>query len=75
VFADPLRYDIHRHNARHGLSFSSGEHHCLGVHLARMQTVIALEEMLAGWPSIELVSVTDPSGFAFRRPADMVVVV
>jgi len=73
VFADPLRYDIHRANARHGLSFSSGEHHCLGVHLARMQTVIALEEMLAAWPEIELVSVTPPSGFAFRRPADMVV--
>ena len=73
VFADPLRFDIHRHNARHGLSFSSGEHHCLGVHLARMQTVIALEEMLDAWPTIELVSVTPPSGFAFRRPVDVVV--
>jgi cytochrome P450 len=73
VFADPLRFDIHRANARHGLSFSSGEHHCLGVHLARMQTVIALEEMLDAWPVIDLVSVTPPSGFAFRRPADMVV--
>ena len=73
VFPDPLRFDIHRANSRHGLSFSSGEHHCLGVHLARMQTVIALEEMLDAWPSIDLVSVTPPSGFAFRRPADMVV--
>jgi cytochrome P450 len=73
VFEDPLRFDIHRANARHGLSFSSGAHHCLGVHLARMQTVIALEEMLDAWPSIDLVSVTAPSGFAFRRPADMVV--
>ena len=73
VFEEPLRFDIHRTNARHGLSFSSGEHHCLGVHLARMQTVIALEEMLDAWPSIDLVSVTPPSGFAFRRPADMVV--
>jgi cytochrome P450 len=73
VFEDPLRFDIHRANARHGLSFSSGAHHCLGVHLARMQTVIALEEMLDAWPSIDLVSVTPPSGFAFRRPADMVV--
>ena len=73
VFADPLRYDIRRANSRHGLSFSSGEHHCLGVHLARMQTVIALEEMLDAWPSIDLVSVTPPSGFAFRRPSDMIV--
>ena len=73
VFADPVRYDIRRANSRHGLSFSSGEHHCLGVHLARMQTVIALEEMLEAWPSIDLVSITPPSGFAFRRPADMMV--
>lgn len=73
VFADPVRYDIHRANSRHGLSFSSGEHHCLGVHLARMQTVTALEEMLDAWPSIDLMSVTPPSGFAFRRPSDMAV--
>jgi cytochrome P450 len=73
VFEDPLRFDIHRANARHGLSFSSGAHHCLGVHLARMQTVIALEEMLDAWPLIDLVSVTPPSGFAFRRSADMIV--
>ena len=73
VFADPLRFDIHRSNSRHGLSFSSGEHHCLGVHLARMQTVIALEEMLDAWPVIELVSVAEPSGFAFRRPGELVV--
>ncbi len=73
IFADPLRFDIHRSNSRHGLSFSSGEHHCLGVHLARMQTVIALEEMLDAWPVIELVSVAEPSGFAFRRPGELVV--
>jgi len=73
TFPDPLRFDLHRENARLGLSFSSGEHHCLGVHLARMQTVIALEELLSAWPTIELVSVTPASGFAFRRPADMVV--
>ena len=73
VFDDPLRYDIRRSNSRHGLSFSSGQHHCLGVHLARTQTVIALEEMLDAWSTVDLVSVTAPSGFAFRRPTDMVV--
>lgn len=73
TFPDPLRFDIHRENARLALSFSSGAHHCLGVHLARMQTVIALEEILDAWPGIELVSVSPPSGFAFRRPAEMVV--
>ena len=75
TFPDPLRFDIHRDNARLGMSFSSGEHHCLGVHLARMQTVIALQEMLQAWPTIELKSVTAPAGFAFRRPSDMTVAV
>lgn len=73
VFPDPLGFDLHRANARHALSFSSGEHHCLGVHLARLQTVIALEEILAAWSSLDLVSVSPPAGFAFRRPAHMVV--
>jgi cytochrome P450 len=75
TFPDPLRFDIHRDNSRLALSFSSGEHHCLGVHLARMQTVIALQEMLRAWPTIELKSVIQPAGFAFRRPSDMVVTV
>ena len=73
VFSDPLSYDIHRPNSRHGLSFSSGEHHCLGVHLARMQTVIAVEEMLTAWPTMDLVTFTPPSGFAFRRPTNVIV--
>lgn len=73
IFVDPLNFDPHRRNARHALSFSSGEHHCLGIHLARMQTVIALQQMLQTWQQIEIVSVNPPSGFAFRRPTDMVV--
>jgi len=75
AFPDPLRFDIHRENARLALSFSSGAHHCLGVHLARMQTVIALEEMLNAWSTIELLSVVPAQGFAFRRPSDMVVAI
>ena len=31
------RFDVTRHNARRHLSFSYGEHHCLGFHLARLQ--------------------------------------
>lgn len=75
TFPDPLRFDIHRENARLALSFSSGAHHCLGVHLARMQTVIALEEMLNAWSTIDLLSVVPAQGFAFRRPSDMVVAI
>jgi cytochrome P450 len=68
VFADPLRFDVARRNARHALSFSFGEHHCVGAHLARLETVTAVGQLLAALPGAELVEVDEPSGFAFRRP-------
>jgi len=68
VFADPLRFDVARSNARHALSFSFGEHHCVGAHLARLETVTAVGQLLAALPGAELVEVDEPSGFAFRRP-------
>ena len=71
VFADPLTFDIHRANARHGLGFSAGEHHCLGVHLARTQTALAVERILARLPGLTLVSALPPAGFAFRRPGSL----
>jgi cytochrome P450 len=68
VFADPLRFDAARGNARHALSFSFGEHHCLGAHLARLETVTAVGRLLEALPGLELVEVDEPGGFAFRRP-------
>ena len=37
VYADPLRFDTGRANARHALSFSHGVHHCVGFSMARMR--------------------------------------
>jgi cytochrome P450 len=68
VFPDPLRFDVGRGNARHALSFSFGEHHCVGAHLARLETATAVGQLLAALPDAELVEVDEPSGFAFRRP-------
>ena len=51
VFADPERFDIRRGNARHHLTLSHGQHHCLGFNLGRMQcqaAVTALFERLPG---------------------------
>jgi len=73
VFDEPLTFDIRRSNARKGLAFSFGEHHCIGVHLARMQTAIALERLLARIPEMRLVDVTPPAGFAFRRPEQLMI--
>ena len=71
VFADPLRYDLHRENARRHLAFSFGEHFCLGAHLARLELVTALGRILDRLPGLRLVACGEPSGFAFRRPATL----
>jgi cytochrome P450 len=47
-FPDGERFDIHR-GAAH-LSFGHGLHFCLGSALARMQTRVAFEEVIARWP-------------------------
>ena len=46
VFADPQAFDIHRDPNPH-LSFGTGEHFCLGVHLARLEGRVFFEELLA----------------------------
>lgn len=70
VFSDPLRFDLRRANARRHLSFSFGEHFCLGAHLARIQVVAAVRRLLA-LPNLRLGACEEPAGFAFRRPATL----
>lgn len=57
-FQDPLRVDISRYPNKH-LSFGWGEHFCLGAHLARLETKIVLEQLLARTSTIELAAPID----------------
>lgn len=52
-FADPDRFDVRRDVERH-LAFGQGIHHCLGAALARLETRVALEEMLRRMPGFEV---------------------
>ena len=58
VFDDRTRFDIHRNPNPH-LSFGIGEHFCLGVHLARLEGRIFLDEMMDRWADVELVGDAD----------------
>jgi cytochrome P450 len=58
VFPDPFAFDLTR-PARPHLGFGSGQHLCLGMHLARLEMVTALETLVARFPEMELA--VDPS--------------
>jgi cytochrome P450 len=62
-------FDIFRRRVPH-LSFAAGEHTCMGLHLARMETRVAVETLLARLTNIQLVTEGDPHIFGqpFRSP-------
>ena len=53
VFDEPELFDIHRSIERH-VAFGFGIHLCVGAALARLETRIAFEELLARYPDYEL---------------------
>lgn len=52
-FSDPDRFDITRTDCRH-LSFSTGEHYCMGASLARLQAQITIACVLQRLPNLQL---------------------
>jgi cytochrome P450 len=73
---DPERFDMFRTPKPH-VAFATGPHTCLGMHLARMETTVALNAVLDRLPSLRL----DPeaedvhvTGLSFRAPRSLPVV-
>jgi cytochrome P450 len=56
VFPDPDRFDVERANARDHIAFGGGTHLCLGAHLARMETQVALGALVARTKEFALAS-------------------
>ena len=70
---DPERFDIFRDRRPH-IGFAHGPHRCLGMHLARMETRVALGALMDRLPGLRL----DPaaghqyiSGMTFRAPPQL----
>lgn len=63
------KFDIFRTRVPH-VSFAAGEHTCMGLHLARMETRVALECLLDRLSDITLATDDDPHihGQPFRSP-------
>ncbi|MCW2624280.1 cytochrome P450 [Mycobacterium sp.] len=62
-------FDIFRKRLPH-ISFAAGEHTCMGLHLARMETRVAVECLVARLTDIRLVTDDNPHIFGqpFRSP-------
>jgi cytochrome P450 len=70
VFGDPDAFDVRRPNAGRHLAFAHGPHFCLGAHLARLETQVAVETLLARLPGLRLDPryQSAPRGLIFRKP-------
>jgi cytochrome P450 len=68
VYPDPDRFDVTRENARTHLTFAQGPHHCVGLHLARVETRAALAAAFARLPGLRLVEPVEMEGTVFRKP-------
>jgi cytochrome P450 len=68
IFDDPDRYDLFARRAPH-LAFAEGPHRCLGEHLARLETTVAMNVILDRLRDVRL-GAGDAyiRGDAFRSP-------
>lgn len=72
-FADPDRFDLFREPRPH-LAFATGPHTCLGLHLARMETRVALNAILDRLPNLCLDPAAEDvhiTGLTFRAPRSL----
>jgi cytochrome P450 len=73
-FDEPDRFDIHRANARHHISFGKGIHFCLGAGTARHEARIVLDTLVHLAPSLRLADGQDFRVFpniTFRGPEQL----
>lgn len=60
---DPWRLDLHRSGGRHS-TFGAGPHRCVGLHLARLEVMVTIEEWLKRIPEFRMKPGTNPRYFA-----------
>jgi cytochrome P450 len=53
-FPDPDRFDVRRPLKGDHLAFGAGVHACIGAPLARMELLLAFEEIMKRWPQFEI---------------------
>ena len=75
-WANADAFDIHRDQSAH-IAFASGPHMCLGMHLARMETKVAINRLFDRIPNLRLDPDAEPpyiTGMTFRSPPHLRVI-
>lgn len=75
TFPDPHLLNLDRTNLHQHVTFVQGPHGCLGLHLARLETSLAVTTVLDRFPDLALDrnASTPPTGLIFRKPDRLVV--
>jgi cytochrome P450 len=68
VFPDPDDLSLDRENAAKHVTFARGPHACLGIHLARLETVAAVNAVLDGTRPVPTAPLSPIEGLVFRVP-------
>lgn len=58
---DPMTVDLARRNVAAHSTFAQGPHRCAGMHLARMEVIVTLQEWLARIPEFAMVDGATPT--------------
>ena len=53
AYEEPDRFDVERTGPL-GISFGHGIHYCIGAHLARLESRVALDELYRRWPDLDV---------------------
>lgn len=74
-FENPDRFDLLRADSRRHVGFGGGIHQCLGLHLARLETRLAIGALVSRFPGLALVGEETRwvEGTKFRGPSRLVV--
>jgi cytochrome P450 len=73
VFGVPDAFQVRRVNAARHLAFAHGPHFCIGAHLARLETQVAIGTLVQRLPRLRLDPrhTSAPRGLVFRKPPSL----
>jgi cytochrome P450 len=73
MFSDPERFDPERSNLNRHFGFALGAHHCLGLHLARLEAEIAITRLMSRLPGYRFNPgyPVEVRGYEFRQPQSL----